>query len=885
MAVPPVVDLGSQGSNTPIMDEGKEDVSDPLSSLTALSVNLDTYATDIPSFLNHLLAPHLPVPPPGAPTPIPDLDKLDKVLGDLLTRLSLLSQDTSSALEQSIHDISRTVPRLTYDLQFMRESALSLESSLSVVQSHVRSPTSENAPGDTEQGKTHASLEKLAHLDKLKVRMESARDVLREAESWSTLEREITGLISTSSWSKAGNRLAEAGKSMVVFQSTPGEYESRRTLLVSLQNQLEGALATELQGYLASGNTDEITKLRHVFELIERSTEFKDYYLAAKRKPLVEQWSKAVILDATTHVVPEEGEEATKFNTFLPKFYASVLAALNVERNLIPLVFPPSSAPQILATLFQTTIDALSPSLQSRLSALADHHGPNVLPEIIRAYKSTQELGLAVQGILDAMAFNTQGNVLSGESTSSPISSVPSPITATSEPRTPKHRVSRRFSRPPAFADAPPTASPAEWETTLYEPFLDLQCSYPSLERRFLAHILRTEPSLSVVQTKGDASRALLDRAQVAFGFADQAIGRCLAFTHGYGAKGLVDALGGFFEDFMESQGDRVLAPSRVKAASKDGKDELDLESLDYSTEDWGAFQLGLHVLSACRGIRDRLSAFEGRLHSALTQIEQISKIQPSDPSTFHLTDTTHGAITLLQQSTLNSAELHRLLGTISSGQTTPLEPARDALAAFTGQAQTFLQDIILSPLRSQLETYPTLSVWSQPDKTQKKGELRVPTFSLSPTDTVARVSEGLLNLLRVFEVYAQDDALGFSLDTLPFVEPEMLAEVSAQGPPGPETVLSIWVSSLSLTLLSQLTKSILPKFPSLSNLSSAQLSSDLGYLSNAVRALDVEWDELERWRDATGIETEAEFESKLADAGDDATWKRVALLRGWKRE
>ena len=859
---------------------------DSSTSLASLGSTLDAYSLDIPGFINDLLAPHLAVPAPGAPAPQPDLTPIDKVLNDLLTRLSLLSQDTSSALEQSIHDISRTVPRLTYDLQFMRESATSLQSSLSSVQSQVRhgSPGDSSGDKDTEEAKTHASLEKLAHLDKLKTRMESARDILREAESWSTLESEITAFIEVAEWSKAGLRLAEAGRSMVVFQSTPGEYESRKTLLVSLQNELERALAKALDTTITEDDTEGVARLREVFELIEREDEFKEYYFKARRKGINEEWN-AVILDiGGSDAAVSEGKVAVKFNVFLPKFYTTLLEALHTERARIPLIFDPDRAAHILANFLQTTLDGLSPSMQSRLANLAEYYGAAALPELIKAYRATEELALGVQGIMDKMAFNTQGGIVSGSAVaSSPTAGSPN-STEAKTPRTPhKRTMSRRFSRAPAALSDAPTAVPSEWETTLYEPFLDLQGSYPSLERRYLSNLLRTEPSLSAISTKGDASRALLDRATAAFNIADEAIARCLAFTHGYGAHGLVRAIAGLFEDFLEAQRDRVLAPTRSSTVEK--KDDLDLEGLDYSSEDWTSFQLGLHVLSACRGIRDRLAKFEERLQTSLAEVVQISKIQPSDPTTFRLQETTIGAIALLQQSPLNSADLHELLSTAS---TTRLQPVHEALAGFTKDAQQFLQGIILSPLQAQLQAYPKLSVWSQPDKAAKRGDLQVPTFSLSPTDTIARVSEGLLNLLRVFEVYAADDALAFSLETLPYVEADLLADAvkeSAAGL-GAETVLSTWVSSLSLGLLAQLTKTTLPRIRSLSTGGAAQLASDLAYLSNAVRALDVEWEELERWKEAAEVDGEEAYRKRLKEVRDrgegEDIWRKVGALRGW---
>jgi len=769
----------------------------------------------------------------------------------------------------------------------MRESATSLQSSLSSVQSQVRS--NDRTDENSDEAKTFTSLEKLTHLDKLKTRMESARDILREAESWSTLESEITGFIEGGQWLKAGTRLAEAGKSMVVFQSTPGEYESRRTLLVSLQNELETALAKALESSLGANDTEAIGHLREVFEMIERADEFKEYYFKARRKEIIDEWSSAVILDVASSSMAAEAiseeKAAVKFSVFLPQFYSTLIGSLQTERTRIPIIFPTTTAGSILTTFLQSTLDSLEPSMQSRLGSLADHHGAAALPELIKAYRATEELAIGVQGLLDKIAFNTQGGIVSGSAVaSSPtVASPTSTITDPKTPRTPRKRsISRRFSRAPTTqSDVPSIMSPLEWETTLYEPFLDLQGSYPSLERRYLSNLLRTESSLSAISTKGDASRALLDRAAAAFGVADEAITRCLAFTHGYGAKGLVDALGGFFEDFMESQRDRVLATTKSKTGGK--KDELDFEGLDYSTEDWESFQLGLHVLTACREIKDRLSKFETRLRGALAEVEQISRIQPNIPSTFHLQETTLGSVTLLQQSPLNSAELHMLL---ASAGTTTLIPAQDALLGFTKEAQRFLQGIILSPLQAQLQSYPSLSVWAQPDKAAKRGDLQVPTFSLSPTDTIARVSEGLLNLLRVFEVYAADDALAFNIATLPFVDADLLAEASKESGLGAETVLSTWVSSLSLSLLAQLTKSTLPRIRSLTNGGASQLASDLDYLSNAVRALDVEWEDLERWKEASGLVTEDEWKKRYKEIqevgeGEDV-WRKVGALRGW---
>lgn len=877
---------------------------DPLSSLTALANALDGYDDDVSAFLNTILAPHMP-PATGSghdPNP-PDLAPIDKQLGDLLTRLSLLSQDTSAALEQSMHDISRTVPRLTYDLQFMRESAVSLQSSLRLVQNRVALQASggvetSDESDDSEEARTHRALEQLAHLDKLKSRMESARDILAEAESWSSLEGEITSFIEDRQWTKAGERLAEANKSLRVFQSAEGEYESKRSLLVSLQNELETALSAALKEAIAEVDTQACASFHDVFRLMDRDHEFQHYYFAARRAPILQEWSKAALWDVGEGH-EEDGEDKLSFADFLPHFFSTVLTTLSGERAQMPHIFPTESAAAVLSSFLQAALDDLSPSFHDRLAAAAEHYGSEALPEVIRALNSTEDFGVQVQSALDKLTINTQDGHLSGGANSSPIAaslhsgsghaaspsiSVNRATRAPSSAHANRMSISHRFSR--SFGAAETPSSPSGWETLLYEPFLDLQTTYPTMEKRYLRYQLRHNPALTAPVRKDDPSRTLQERAAAVFAMGEEAIHRCVTFTHGYGMPGLIDALNELVQNFLADNSGFL--ESARSLTSKSAPDELDFEGLDYSTEDWGAFQLGLHVLQACRGMRDSLSAFEVKLHNAIDGV--IPTLHVSAAEAVRL-DTTLGAITLLQQSPLNSAELHKLTTTLPP-TTYPLTRASDAISSFTRTSQIFLQGIILSPLKANVESYPSL-ISSIADKAPRRGELQLPSFSLSPTDTIARVSEGLLNLLRVFEVYAADDALAFSIETLPFVDAQSLKELvepetdtlsseKQQTSLSAEAVLSTWVSSLALSLLSHFTRHTLPSIRTLSSAGSAQLASDLAYVSNAVRALDVEWDDLEKWREAAECKDEAEFRAKAGDELKKGVWGIVGSLRGW---
>jgi hypothetical protein len=211
-----------------------------------------------------------------------------------------------------------------------------------------------------------------------------------------------------------------------------------------------------------------------------------------------------------------------------------------------------------------------------------------------------------------------------------------------------------------------------------------------------------------------------------------------------------------------------------------------DLEDLDYTDEDWADFQEALHMLAPARAVYERMGAFEAKLRTTLGHVVMVLRLELNEASAL----STRSGAQLLALSTLNSAELHSLLSSLvpehqryayvapsrhghpltHSGPPPLLVDARAAVLEFSKACQTSLQSTILSPLHKHLSTYASSPMWSapgDPKMTRVGHDLQVPSFSLSPSDTVQRVAEGLLNLPRLFEVYADDDALAFSLLSL----------------------------------------------------------------------------------------------------------------------
>lgn len=838
---------------------------------------------------------------------VASLTKLDQQITQLLTTLDIASEDSSTRLEHIIDDVSRGIPRLAYDLHFMKDGALALQSNLTAILHQAR---------DTLPPSTDVVLRQLHELDLIKSRMESVREVLREAESWSTLEMEVTSLIAEKTYAKAAERLSDASKSMVVFQNTP-EYDPRRNLMINLQNQLEASLSSALVLAINAQDVASCKEYFAIFSIIQRESEFRNYYYAARRSSVITLWQTTRLAECGEVSEEETRDDRQTFIEFLRKFYDALSSILNIERAPICSIFPDPR--NTLSSFIASTLSALQPTYPQRLSSLAERKNDVVLTELISALRLTEDFAISVGKIMEKVEFATDAPMPRRSS----ISEKPTHARRRSTRMSISWRHGPNKSVPSSgIQQALSQASEVmEWEQELFQPFLDFQTDYGSLEKRFLEHSLAEITASDAKERVEDVDRPRLlrERAVDIFGLAEGSMGRCNALTHGYGAVGLIWALDSLFKSFMESWATE-LQTNRPKTVSIDKSvvEDEDLADLDYTAHDWSNIQLCLHLLSSARTISERLAGFEMKLRNYLAQIASQFRMAKDDPVNFTI-GPVRGEGQLLEQSTLNSVELRTLLDTIENdsthfrpGQTHPpheplLTNARRALFHFAQTCQNALQKTILSPLRQHLSSYSSSMMWSAAgDPRKSETDLKVPTFSLPPSETMQKVAGGLLNLPRLFEVYADDDALSFALQTLPHLDFEMLkglteslvtetpvpsgghmrrASVSFTSKTSvadPEAVSSAWLLSLGHTFIGYVTQEILPAISSLSTAGAAQLASDLEYLMNIVRALNVEHEGLEKWRMYVEMEEE-DMRAKLEDNEDtaDSILADIARLRG----
>ena len=850
-----------------------------------------------------------------------ELNDLDQQITHLLATLDIASEDTSTQLEQIIDDVSRSIPRLTYDLQFLKDNALSLQVSLAKVHQSSR--------GVVPDGTTEA-LNRLRLLDIAKSQMESARDVLREAESWGSLELEVTSLLAERGYRKAAERLSEAQRSMVIFQNTP-DYEPRRTLMVNLQNQLEASLSSAL---VSAINAQDVAACRSYFSIflrIQRESEFRNYYYASRRASVVATWNNASLLDCDSTSSSTEETPSQTFASFLPTFYGNFLSLLNIERVSIPAIFPDPAL--TLSAFISSTLATLQPTFSQRLSSLVIRHGDATLLGLISWLRATEEFSTGVEKVMQKLKYVAPAPDGSDAESSQLIDT-----RSHSRRRSTRMSISWRAGHTTSSGAPYPVPSSLhadglEWEQELFKPFLDFQVDYGTLERRLLEHALREVVAHTPRDKDADRARLLRDRAIDVFAAAEESLVRCTLFTHGYGAVGLVQALDNFFQSFIDIwTADVRLATNQSSSPPRSSISEDDLFDMDYSAQDWSDFQLSLHLLSSARGIHERIVIFETKLRSHLIQTATRFRLAQKDPVTSTIAPS-RGENQLLEQSPLNSSDLHALLTNVeaethsrdslgSLASTAVLRPnaapshepllveARRAVFTFAGTCQQSLQKTISSPLRKHLASYASSTLWiaagdHKSNRIVTANELQVPAFSLSPSDIMQRVAEGLLNLPRLFEVYADDDALAFSLHTLPYANAETqrisfdqpLSDVQSQPihtrrpslsaakptPTDPDAVSSAWLSSLGCALLEHLTTEILPSISSLSPTGAAQLASDLEYLSNIVRVINVEWPELDKWKEYCEMDEEDGKRKFIEEDSTERILQHVGRLRGWK--
>jgi hypothetical protein len=75
---------------------------------------LSRHGDNVVDWVNELLDPLLPE---QTASPTSDLGNLDKTIVSLIAKFDVIAQETASRLDTTIADVTRTMPRLNFDVQ------------------------------------------------------------------------------------------------------------------------------------------------------------------------------------------------------------------------------------------------------------------------------------------------------------------------------------------------------------------------------------------------------------------------------------------------------------------------------------------------------------------------------------------------------------------------------------------------------------------------------------------------------------------------------------------------------------------------------------------------------------------------------------------------
>ncbi|KAJ9475607.1 Component of oligomeric Golgi complex 7 [Pseudozyma hubeiensis] len=844
------------------------------------------------------------------------LDETAAAMRQLSLSLSSVRDASRIELDQIITSLVSTIPKIGIELRLMSDTATALQTRVQSLQAHTA----------TKDTSTDVTLARIAALSKAKAGLIDARHALREAQAWSTLESQVTMLLSEERWQDAVERLAKATDSLHLFSGSAKSNEEKSQLLQILTQRIHERLSPMLRQAIVDRDGEEVARMAKLLASTQDgSRTFFRIYTDTRSQHLLSRWA---------NTASESSQKPLQAQVTL--LFGDLLALLGEERVASASLFTePNRAMQLLTA---DVIVGLDPPIHACIQqATRASDLESFLAALTEAFKAAEEAARAIQSILPEAKTPQDGQQddQSG-STKAPIDSHLLALKATDKP----------------------------WLQLLFEPFLPYQTRLATFEAEAMQSRLQHLQSSDSAATNS-VSIASTQSLQVA----RAALRRSTALTKSFATPSLLPSLDSLLETAMHR------ARHGLSADLKQALDDLQTRirrqhlsenarqaALTYdergevlTSNDWNEFRTATDTLSTCR---ESLAAIRSLEEAIAYQISELGAVTNSPSPTTREADPTAidytSSTTALATSSLNTTMLHeliskckRLLSTASwksSATDTSLLPlARASVLSIATTIQSFQQDLVLSQFLPELELYPSLSIWTSNKHPSIVNEydLAMPKFSLSPTEAMARIGEAMLNLPRLLEGYADEVLLfclyegkeeikekgsqeeaarldeksharhattvggvtsasgaaerssmhrqAFSTTVVPSDPSISNTGPAAEGDESEAGVLSQYLRSLLTLFLTRFLTTVLPSLPRLSEIGAAQLAADLDYLGNIASVIYAESEMMLRfWKKATELSGDegravvAEYVVGVNGRNGSGLGQRKGGLEGW---
>ena len=754
--------------------------------------------------------------------PSQDPEHVEKHLAEVEMKLQLMAEDISLALEEQSVSGLRRIPRAVAEIDRVEHDTKSLQSRIQGILRRL----------DDAEGASRDSVRTLASVDKVKARMEHARETLANAAGLAELVASTDAVAATGDVRHIADVLASMRRGLRVVGDVP-EFADAPERVEVLEKRLETLARPELVSALAAGDVARAEEMRDVLHVSGKiQSVFSAYAETRVVEPLLREW-KAFANDTHKTASKNADEEAKRFAAWVPSYAAAVADAARREVLWTSRAFPKESH-ELVVYAWRELSSLTKREFQQRAATKS-------LDLFAETYANAAEgFGKAARALLVTDA---------GEKTGVAPSAA---LAALAEALAPFEGVRARYAEleeralsedgalAAALAAADEAARGGDAEATAAA----AAAATAGLEEAAAAATARCEKLADGMETR--AMLRALDAATVA-----RVRGACVALRRLRVAKGMSVPP-------AEDEEEEAAAPARLAAAeTRAGRNLVGSASVEADA------RAAVGLLAASAATTHRVDALTERLREWLDSRrdlnEALSLVSSSDGRDDPVPRDADAVTAAAAAVAADADEARALRGFLAdaSASSDPLPLARLKARAFADATHAFALETLASRALREFSGYARRPAWRDAGG-DAGGDL--PSFSAYPQEAVTNAGEYLLSLPQTLEQVAEAreedraaardaaaraaaEALGSpgkpaaSSDAEAAEGPEAAAADATDGAFGPELDPGEWMADVARHAADALCAEI-RGVTRLSETGAAQLAADAEYFANVVAAL-----------------------------------------------
>lgn len=356
------------------------------------------------------------------------------------------------------------------------------------------------------------------------------------------------------------------------------------------------------------------------------------------------------------------------------------------------------------------------------------------------------------------------------------------------------------------------------------KPLFEHWKSYGSYQQAVLSSIIDSVPT--EYADISDAIDHLSDSITAVFGGAYDGMNTCMLITDGYAAWTLIQTLHLYFSSYL-SKLESML--QNIKRQSLD-EDKEEARLSNNHPQQWTQFQHAFRLLDKCGSILLKNDEFRDKLDQSLKFV--LSNVIETKNGDDDMTVCRH----FMQENM--SWEWEKLINLketliLNNSNASILPSIHSGFEKFNNESHEFAFNVIFNPLCTEIMKFPKSKIFCERSNSSISiiGSA-LPQFSLSPSSIITYVGDSLLLLPQQLETYFEEE----NVCLMKALEMGLIPYHKEKG--GVKNCFS-WIESFSAAVQDKFVRSFL-KIKQFNALSCSQLSTDIEYLVNILRALEI---------------------------------------------